>query len=87
VKALVETQKALEALALAEASQMTNPRSKQNIESAVNELNALLPAHVQPTKNAMSNPTDENLKALADSTAAMKAPLIGSNYCHNQTNT
>merc|ERR1712227_923440 len=58
------------------AEQLQNPRSKQNIQNALAELDQLLPFHVNNAKAVLQNLNDSTAKdRVGDSTTRMRAPL------------
>jgi len=76
VKKLIETQKDLKEAALKAAQQLTNPRSQQNIHNALQELDQLLPGHINNAKAVLQNLNDPAARdQLGNTTTRMRAPL------------
>ena len=76
VKKVIGTQNDLKVAATKAAEQLQNPRSKQNIQNALAELDQLLPFHVNNAKAVLQNLNDSTAKdRVGDSTTRMRAPL------------
>lgn len=76
VRKLIETQKDLKEAALKAAENLSNPRSKQNIHAALQELDTILPTHINNAKSVLqdlNNPISQD--KFNDTTSRMQAPL------------